>query len=147
MARIVLGVALGIISVVAWQQRPTHGQAAPAFGRFAGTWEHHGGFIHISPAGIGSDTFRTYINCTANRQTACDRGIGNTIYPGGYLRFRLTTVSGSVASGYVTGSAFSWQMETPVKVTLRAKDTITLKVPGMVEPGCGPRAPAGACGA
>jgi hypothetical protein len=147
MMRILVGMLLGILLVLGWQQLTVQGQAAPPFTRFAGTWSHHGGFIYIDPTGRGSDSFRTYINCSTQRQTACDRFLGNTIYPGGYLRFRLTKIGGNVASGYVTGSAYSWQMATPVKITRRANDTILVKVPGFTESGCGSQAPAGACGA
>lgn len=141
------GILLGILIVLGWQGIPANGQPAPPYSRFAGTWVHHGGIIHISANGSGSDTFRTYINCTSRIQTACDRFIGNSIYNGGYLRFRLTKIAGNTATGSVTGSAFSWQLQTPVRVTLRSNDTITLKVPGLSEAGCGPHAPNGACGA
>jgi hypothetical protein len=141
------GFALGRVSL------PIGAGAAPALGRaaipvaFVGSWETHGGLLDISTNGVGSDHLRTYINCTTTRQTACDRVVGNGIYPGQYDRFKITRVQGTTAVANVTDSAYSWRVGTRITITRGTNDTLTIHMPDGAFRYCGPKAPAGTCGA
>lgn len=126
--------------------RASTGAPSP-FARFAGSWLHHGGLLYVSGDGKGVHRFRTYVNCTTNRLTACDKFLGSAIYDGGYVAFSLTRVSGNRATGTITVSSFSWQIGQPFTLVLKPNDTMQVREPGYPATVCGSRAPAGACGA
>lgn len=128
---------------------PAHSQSAP-YGRFAGSWPTHGGVLWIGPRGNGYYHMRTYVDCSATILTDCDKFKGNFIYPGGFATFSLTRVSGNVTSGAITNSSTSWEIATKISFTLRSNDVLIARGASDLlngRPFCGPRAPAGACGA
>lgn len=126
-----------------------HSQAAP-FGRFAGGWQAHGAVLVIGVHGRGYYQARTYVNCTSAVLTDCDRSKGNLIYDGGFGTFALAHVSGNIASGTMTNSSTSWEINTTISFVLTQKDTLIVRSPSDLvgqRRFCGPHAPVGACGA
>jgi hypothetical protein len=119
--------------------------ALPA--RFVGSWQTHGGLLTIDGTGKGVDHLRTYVFCNQNRLTACDRIVKSTIYAGGYDNFQITRAQGTSAQAGITDSAFSWEVGTSLRITLGAKDTITMHLPNGNVRFCGPNALVGTCGA
>ena len=51
------------------------------------------------------------------------------IYPGEYDEFHITSVQGNTAAGHITDSAFSWQVDTKVKVTLKPHEIVQVQMP------------------
>lgn len=150
MTRILFGAAVGAALAATWfglggQVSASHSPAA--YGQFAGNWSLHGGNLYISPGGLGNLHFRTYINCGPNRQTACDRFVKNEIYDGGFIHFTLQRVQGSRATGFITNSSASYQVDLPISVTRKGNDTVFFSTPGQTGRACGPQAPPGFCGA
>lgn len=150
MTRIVIGAMLGAALVAAWfglggQASAHHSQTS--YAQVAGNWSLHGGSLYISPAGIGNLHFRTYVNCRPNLQTACDRIIKNGIYPGGFIHFTLQSAQGSKATGIITNSSASYQVDLTISVTRKGNDTVSFSTPGQSGRACGPHAPPGYCGA
>jgi hypothetical protein len=115
--------------------------------RFVGTWQTHGGILNINASGVGTDHLRTYVNCTTNRMTACDKFIKNEIYPGQYDTFHITTVTGNTAKAGITDSAYSWRVGTQITILLKPHGIVQVQMPDGAFRYCGSNSPAGACGA
>lgn len=113
-----LGVLLGLGLASGALVRARSENSSGPFSQFAGDWYHHGSLVRIDAQGHGSERFRTYQQCTQTIQTACDYWAGSNIYTGGYIAFSLSKLSGNVASGYVSNSSYSWQIETQVTMTM-----------------------------
>jgi hypothetical protein len=122
-------------------------QRAPAFARFAFSGYHHDGLLVIDANGHGIEQYRPYINCTATILTACDKILGNKIFTGGFVRFTLKRIVGNKAYGTIEDSSLSWEVGATVTAVLKSNDTMTIYTPGTSYANCGPRAPAGYCGA
>ncbi|MGI8827274.1 MAG: hypothetical protein ACR2JC_16845 [Chloroflexota bacterium] len=120
--------------------------AAP-YGRFSGSWFHHGGTLSIDRRGNGFHTFRTYVDCTQNRPTACDMIRNNTIYDGGFVSFTLSRAISNRAYGRIYNSSFSWLVGTRLTLSLRPGDTLVIATAAEETLTCGARARPGACGA
>lgn len=144
-----LAFSLGRISAGVAVSHAAHTGAASTYARFAGNWYHHSSGLTLTQDGHGVEHFRTYVDCTANRLTACDRWIGNTIYGGGFVAFYLWKVKGPSVIGSVTASAYSWQIGTQVTITPRANPNIMdVRFVGRSYPACrGTAITTGACGA
>jgi hypothetical protein len=111
---------------------------------FAGRWYGHGRSIVIRPDGRFTMTARTYVFCS-EAPPPCDAISGNHIYDGANARGELSSVSGDIAKGKVARTT-DVQIFPYGRVTLRfhpATDTVSFAAGTF----CGPRAPAGYCGA
>lgn len=61
--------------------------------------------MKIKADGTGDLTYRTYLVCGRNRAEPCDKLKGNNITPGGHVRFKLVTSTGTTsAQGNITTS-------------------------------------------
>ncbi len=143
-----LGLLVGRFSVGLPTAVASHSSAGSPYAPFVGTWYHHGGGLVLSSNGRGFYTYRTYVDCTARIVTACDKGFKNLIFDGGFSEFTLNRTIGNKAYGTMNSSAYSWQVKTTV--TLVAKPNHTLILYEAATPAttlCGPKAPAGLCGA
>lgn len=59
--------------------------------------------MKIKADGTGDLTYRTYLVCGRNRAEPCDKLKGNNITPGGHVRFKLVTSTGTTsAQGNIT---------------------------------------------
>lgn len=155
MKRLLIDLALIALTIslmwdysTAWGQR-IDSRNALAFVPFAGTWTFHDGGLSIDRSGHGTESFRTFVNCTATIQTACDKFQGNIIYNGGFTQFTLKKVVRNRATGAITNSAYSWAMFTAIAIIFNpAKDSLTIRtVTGGPIIACGKKAVPGTCGA
>ena len=122
--------------------------AASPYARFMGGWFHHGGSLKIQANGHAMYSYRVYVFCNQQRTTACDKLANNTIYAGGFSVFALHHTVGNKANGVMNNSSFSWQVGTPVTLVAKPNDTLVLYEAGTAPTVlCGPKAPAGLCGA
>jgi hypothetical protein len=135
--------SLGLPSAIA-----SHAPATSPYARFLGNWFHHGGGLVIGRNGHGFYSYRTYVFCTAQVTTACDKRAKNLIYGGGFSRFTLHRTVANKAYGSMDNSAFSWQVGTTVTLVAKPNDTLILHEAGIGPTTlCGLKAPAGYCGA
>lgn len=142
------GIAIGQVSGTTLRGFAAVPQSSP-YSLFAGRWFVHGGVMTVQPSGHAVFRYRTYVNCTSTRLTACDKFVSSTIYPGGFAKFSLGRATGSQARGTVSNSAYSWQVGTAVTLVFHPKkDTVALKLAGTgTTTLCGPHAPPATCGA
>lgn len=147
--RIVVGFLLGaIVWTGIGAVRAEHQMSSTPYGQFVGTWTHHDGETLVQPNGYGTEHYRTFMPCTQNRTTACDRVIKNAIYAGGFIAFRLMQTRGNVAYGSVFNSSASWQVGTRLSLTLHPDGTLHMQAVGYIAISCNvPAAAKGRCGA
>jgi hypothetical protein len=146
-AIIVLALSLSWASTTAWSH-PSLAGSSRALAPFVGAWTFHDGRLSVNRRGRGSESFRTFVDCTATIQTACDKFQGNVIYNGGFVTFTLTKIVGNRAKGQITDSAYSWTVFTPITLVFNpAKDTLSIRSVLGIRLACGPRATPGLCGA
>ncbi len=70
---------------------------------FQGSYWHHGVDMSIDASGNGTVTYRTYTWCFFGMTQPCDAVVGNYLYDGGHLTFRLTSpLTSHTATGVVT---------------------------------------------
>lgn len=117
------------------------------FSGFAGNWVMHGGGLRVSENGAGIEHFRTYTNCNQQITTNCDTLVHNSIYAGGFLSFTLNRTSGHKAFGTVNNSGYSWVVGTKITLVGTGQDSINVFALVGGKRVCGPKAPAGYCGA
>ncbi|HVU66218.1 MAG TPA: hypothetical protein VHD63_03775 [Ktedonobacteraceae bacterium] len=121
---------------------------AADFSKFAGQWVAHSAFLIISPDGSANFGARTYNWCGPDVPQPCDSLSGNQLRYGYHARIELSNVRDSVAYGTVTESNQQPDnVDTTVTLTLGPADTLIYSNNGSVLFLCGPRAPAGTCGA
>jgi hypothetical protein len=142
------GIAIGQVSGTTLRGFAAVPHSSP-YSLFVGRWFVHGGVMTVAPSGRAAFRYRTYVNCTSTRRTACDNFVSSTIYPGGFTDFSLGRVTGRRARGTVSNSAYSWQVGTAVTLLFHPKkDTVALKLAGTgTTTLCGPHAPPTTCGA
>jgi hypothetical protein len=146
-AVISLAISLSWAYTTGWTH-PLVKRSSLAYAPFVGHWTFHDGGLSVNPRGHGSETFRTFINCTATIQTACDKFQGNFIYNGGFVTFTLEKVVGNQAKGQINDSAYSWAVFSSVTLAFNpAKDTVRIRSALGSWLACGPRATPGSCGA
>jgi len=104
--------------------------SSATLGPFAGAWKRHGGSIRINRNGTGHSVFRAYTNCTNDRPAVCDKILGNRIYSGDVMEFRLNQRQGNRARGTITYSARSWQTYTGITLTLLRDGTLRVTTVG-----------------
>lgn len=142
------GIALGRSSAAVPHVLASHPPAASPYARFVGHWFHHGGGLVVHGNGAAFYSYRTYVFCTAQLTTTCDKQVGNTIFDGGFSTITLHRVAGDKAFGSMDNSAYSWQVGTSVTLVLSPNDTLMLREAGTAATIlCGPHAPAEVCGA
>jgi hypothetical protein len=149
MLKLSIAFLFGAAAVTGVQMANAQHRSSSNFASFAGTWVHHGGGLHISANGFGMEHYRVYVNCSANRLTACDDIVNNGIFDGGFIAFTLTQASGNTAHGRMYNSSSSWQVDLPLTATIHPNGTITLKTQaGVLVTACNPKAETqGLCGA
>jgi hypothetical protein len=146
-AVIVLAISLSWGYSTAWSH-PASARHSLALLRFVGNWTFHDGRLAVNRQGRGSESFRTFVDCTATIQTACDKFQGNFIYNGGFVTFTLNKIGGNQATGQIDNSAYSWAVFTPITLIFNpAKDTLRIRSLLGASLACGPKAPPGMCGA
>jgi hypothetical protein len=145
---LLVGVAIGQVSGAIPRGFAAAPQSSP-YSQFVGRWFVHGGVMTVAPSGRMVFRYRTYVNCTSTRLTACDKFVSSTIYPGGFAIASLYHVTGRQAQGTVSNSAYSWQVGTGLTLVFHPKkDTVALKLAGAgTTTLCGPHAPPTTCGA
>lgn len=122
--------------------------ATSRYAPFTGRWFHHGGSLRVQRTGHATYSYRLYVFCNRQRVTTCDKLANNTIYSGGFSVFKLNHRVGNKADGTVNNSSFSWQVGTQVTLVAKPNDTLVLHEAGTAPVVlCGPKAPAGFCGA
>ena len=142
------GLLIGRSSVNLSTAVASHAPAASPYARFLGSWFHHGGGLVIRRNGHGFYSYRTYVFCTAQVLTACDKQAKNLIFGGGFSRFALHRTVANKAYGSMDDSAFSWQVGTTITLIAMPNDTLVLYEAGTAPTTlCGSKAPAGYCGA
>jgi hypothetical protein len=118
------------------------------FSKFAGQWVAHSAFLIVSPDGSANFGARTYNWCGPDVPQPCDSINGDQLRYGYHARVALSGVSDSVAYGTVTESNQKpANLHTTVTLTLGPEDTLIYNNNGAIFFLCGPRAPAGTCGA
>jgi hypothetical protein len=132
---------------VAISTHPSTTSAPDDFQRFAGTWTAHGALLSVSPTGMATFTARTYRWCASGVAHPCDTiDTQGHIDDGARERLQFLRVSGSMASGKVLSSTVH-PVGLAVSLTLKPGDTLLYRAQTSIALLCGPRAPAGTCGA
>jgi hypothetical protein len=147
-----LALSLGLLIGRSSRSVPTaiasHSPATSPYARFLGRWFHHGGGLIIYRNGHAFYSYRTYVFCTPQVTTACDKQAKNTIIDGGFSRFTLHRTRGNKAYGSMDNSSYSWQVGTTVTLVAMPNDTLVLHEAGTAPTTvCGSKAPVGYCGA
>jgi hypothetical protein len=145
---LVSGTVIGRDSVSLSTAIASHSPATSPYAPFLGPWFHHGGGVVVYSNGYALYSYRTYVFCTGNRVTACDKLTKHYIFNGGFSTFTLHRSVGNKAYGSINNSAFSWQVGTSVTLVAMPNDTLVLHEAGTAPAVlCGSKAPAGNCGA
>jgi len=133
-------------------QVATHIQASTLsvradFRRFAGTWTAHGALLSVSPQSMATFTARTYRWCAFGVAHPCDSiDAQGHITDGVRERLQLLRISGPRATGKVLSSTLH-SAGMAVSLTLEPNDTLLYSAQTPIAFLCGPKAPAGTCGA
>lgn len=138
----------GVITQARQSLQVTVPREPAMFSAFSGSWLGHGRSLTISPAGLGVAQLRVYQFCSINPSSPCDSVSGNDIYPGGVIVFQLTRENGNQARGYIEDGSVPGSSG-PVTITFQpSTDSVALATASQgAESYCGPRSPAGLCGA
>jgi hypothetical protein len=150
MMRSVLLVSAIVVFGLGWlasgsQRRAIAGSPPPGtpFAQFVGDWDHVGGngLLSIQPNGHGIDHFRTYLQCDGTGHvTDCDKTIGRTVYPGGFIAMTLNKVYGNQAFGTIGNASSSWEVGTRVQLVIGKNDILTIQDAAGSTRTCGVRA-------
>jgi hypothetical protein len=126
----------------------SHSHDSSPYTQFVGRWFQHGGDLVVYRNGYAFYSYRTYVFCSGQVVTACDKQAKNTIFGGGFSALTLHRSVGNKAYGSMNNSAFSWQVGTAVTLVAMPNDTLVLHEAGTAPIVlCGSKAPAGHCGA
>lgn len=145
---LVSGVVIGRNGVGLSTALASRSRDSSPYTQFVGRWFQHGGDLVVYRNGYAFYSYRTYVFCTGQVVTACDKQTKNTIFGGGFSALTLHRSVGNKAYGSMNNSAFSWQVGTAVTLVAMPNDTLVLHEVGTAPIVlCGSKAPAGRCGA
>lgn len=130
---------------------PTTPRTSTTPAGFVGTWFGHSRKLVVRSDGAVNLDFRTYVPCSATVTTGCDRTVGNVIHDGGQVSGRVVNVL-NATTVQVAVTSTSVPREFAIG-TYRLGHDLGHDALAFLGGGfkgvafCGPRAPAGWCGA